>query len=173
MARPDLALRRAQTQLLVDLARLRHASEARVERLLREEGLTDITPAQANALLVLVNARSPLTAARLAEALSISEVTVGRFVRALEAGGWVERRPDPDDSRARRLVPTEKTRERLPAFIRVSNALLDRAFAGVDREEVLRLAALLAGVRDRLDGADGGTTSGPVSPPRGARGGTP
>jgi DNA-binding MarR family transcriptional regulator len=152
MARPDLALRRVQTQLLVDLARVRHASEALVERLLVQEGLTDITPAQANALLVLVNARSPLTAARLAEALSISEVTVGRFVKALEAGGWVERRPDPDDSRARLLVPTDKTRDRLPSFIRVSNGLLDLAFAGVGRDEVLRLAELLAEVRDRLDG---------------------
>lgn len=152
MARPDLALRRVQTQLLVDLTRIRHASEAIVERRLAEEGLTDITPAQANALLVLVNARSPLTAARLAEALSVSEVTVGRFVRALEAEGWVERRPDPDDSRARLLEVTEKTRDHLPAFIRVTNAVLDLAFAGVGRDELQRLAELLAEVRGRLDG---------------------
>jgi DNA-binding MarR family transcriptional regulator len=151
MPRPDLTLRRVQTQLLVDLARVRHASERLVEGLLRDEGLTDITPAQANALLVLVNARSPLTAARLAEALSISEVTVGRFVRAMEAGGWVARERDPDDSRAWLLVPTARTRERLPSFIRVSNALLDRAFAGVAREDVLALAAFLGEVRQRIE----------------------
>lgn len=151
MARPDLPLRRLQTQVLVDLTRVRHASEALVERLLAEEGLTDITPAQANALLVLVNARSPLTAARLAEALSVSEVTVGRFVRALESEGWVERRPDPDDSRARLLVVTDKTRDRLPSFIRVANAVLDLAFSGVGRDELQRLADLLGEVRERLD----------------------
>lgn len=151
MARPDLALRRVQTQLLVDLTRVRHASEGIVERLLLAEGLTDITPAQANALLVLVNARSPLTAARLAEALSVSEVTAGRFVKALLAGGWVERRPDPADSRARLLVVTDRTRRHLPAFIRVTNAVLDRAFATVGRDELQRLAELLAEVRQRLD----------------------
>jgi DNA-binding MarR family transcriptional regulator len=161
MPRPDLALRRVQTQLLIDLARVRHASELLVEGLLRDEGLTDITPAQANALMVLVNARSPITAARLAEALSLSEVTVGRFVRTMEAAGWVERRRDPEDSRAWLLVPTSRTRAHLPAFIRVSNALLDRAFATVTRDEVLRLASLLGDVRNRLDVTQADTSGDP------------
>jgi DNA-binding MarR family transcriptional regulator len=84
--------------------------------------------------------------------MSVSEVTVGRFVRALEEEGWLERRPDPDDSRARLLEVTEKTRDHLPAFIRVTNTVLDQAFAGVGRDELLRLAELLAEVRGRLDG---------------------
>src|SRR4051812_40196973 len=97
-SRPDLDLRRLQTQALVDLARIRSASERLVDGWLREQGLA-ITSAQANALLVLVNARHPLSQADLARELALSEVTVGRFVRAMEEAGWIERARDPEDSR--------------------------------------------------------------------------
>jgi DNA-binding MarR family transcriptional regulator len=126
LARADLALRRTQTQALLDLARIGHAADARIGRALRAEGLADITSAQANALLVLVNAREP--------------------------GGWVERAPDPSDSRAWLLSPTAKTRTELPKFIRVTNGLLDRAFGDLEPGEIERVARCLARIRDRLDG---------------------
>ncbi len=149
--RPDLALRRRQTQALIDLGRIRHASERLVEGALARAELTDITPAQANALMVLVNARQPLTAAQLARELALSEVTVGRFVRAMEEAGWIERTRDPGDSRALLLVPTMRAREALPRYIRVSNELLDAAIAGFDRAEIERIAGILAQLRANLD----------------------
>lgn len=158
--RPDLRRRRVQTRAMIDLARVRHASEALVETLLREHGLEDVTPAQANALMVLIDARRALTAAELARELSLSEVTVGRFVRALEAGGWIARTPDPADARARRLSATPKTRERLPGFIAVSNALLDQAFAGFDEERVAAFAQALGAVRENLDQREKSSSSG-------------
>jgi DNA-binding MarR family transcriptional regulator len=158
--RPDLLRRRAQTQAFLDLARIRHASEGIVDDLLRANGLEGVTPAQANALLALIDARRPLTAAELARELSLSEVTVGRFVRALEAGGWVERTPDPADARALRLRPTARTREALTRFVRVSNELLDLAFAGMDEAAVDRLCGALAEVRERLDQREKSRTSG-------------
>ncbi len=151
MAGPDLALRRLQTQALVDLGRIRQATERHVERWLAEAGLEDVTPAQANALLVLVNARRPLAQAHLAQALSVSKVTVGRFVRALEEAGWVERTRDPEDSRAYRLAPTAKAREALPRFISVSNQLLDAAFQGLDDAGIARAAECVATIRANLD----------------------
>ena len=150
-SRPDLELRRVQTRAFIDLGRIRHASERLVEGLLARAELADITPAQANALMVLVNARQPLTAAQLARELALSEVTVGRFVRAMEEAGWIERTRDPADSRALLLEPTARAREALPRYIRVSNDLLDQAFAGFDRDEVERIAAVLAKVRANLD----------------------
>jgi DNA-binding MarR family transcriptional regulator len=151
MSGTDLALRRVQTRALVDLGRIRQATERLVERWLAEEGLEGVTPAQANALLVLVDARQPLAQAHLARALSLSEVTVGRFVRALEESGWVERTRDPDDTRAWRLAPTAKAREALPRFIAVSNRLLDTAFAGLDAEGIARVAGCVAVIRQNLD----------------------
>jgi DNA-binding MarR family transcriptional regulator len=149
--RISLELRRLQTQALVDLARIRHASERHVERWLADEELDGVTPAQANALLVLVNARRPLSQAELARELSLSEVTVGRFVRALQDSGWVGRERDPQDSRAYVIAPTDKARQALPRFIAVSNRLLDAAFAGLDEAAIERVTRCLASIRQNLD----------------------
>lgn len=149
--KPSLEQRRLQTQALVDLGRIARATERRVELWLAEEGLDAITPAQANALLVLFDARAPMRQAELARALSLSEVTVGRFVRALEEAGWVERARDPADSRAYQLVPTPKAREALPRFIAVSNRLLDRAFDGLDPVAIERVVRCIAAIRGNLD----------------------
>ncbi|MEQ1571190.1 MAG: MarR family transcriptional regulator [Myxococcota bacterium] len=150
MTQRDLDLRRLQTQALVDLARIRHASERLVEGWLREQGL-DITPAQANALLVLVNARRPMSQAELARELSLSEVTVGRFVRAMEEGGWVERARAPQDARVLLLLPTPEARAMLPRFIAVSNQLVDQAFAHLSDEAIERVTRCLAAIRANLD----------------------
>ena len=139
--------RRAQTQLFVDLLGVRNAADRRVERKLAELGVSGITAAQANTLMVLVNARRPMTAAELARALGVSEVTVGRFVHAMASAGWVERRRDRADTRRVWITPTAMTREALPAFVRVTNELLDDVFEGVDDERLLWLAQWLSKVR--------------------------
>ena len=43
---------------------------------------------------------------RLAEILMMDQTTLTAAVKALRARGWVERRPDPDDRRARRVALT-------------------------------------------------------------------
>ncbi|GEM_PF-568343 len=150
----ELARRRSQTAAFLDLARIIRSMDRNVEGHFAECGLTDITPAQANALMVLFEARQPMTARRLAVALSLSEVTVGRFLKALERRGWVARERDPADSRAILVSPTPKARENLPRFIHVTNTLMDQAFAGLD---AARLGGLLEGirhVRENLDPPD-------------------
>lgn len=151
MSRPELEQRRLQTTAMIDLGRIRHATERLVEELLRRAELEGITPAQANALMVLVNARRPLTAAQLARELALSEVTVGRFVRAMESSGWIERTRNPEDSRALLLSPTAKAREALPRYIRVSNALLDQVFAGFEPTEIEAMVHALTRIRTNLD----------------------
>jgi len=116
----------------------------RVERLLAEffaeEGLIDVTPAQGGALMILFQARGPLTARELADRMGLSQPTVGRFVKALHSAGWVSRKADPNDARAVLLSPTKKAMNALPRFIRVSNTLFDRAFAGVSQAGIARIA---------------------------------
>jgi DNA-binding MarR family transcriptional regulator len=152
--RSQLAQRRLQTQIVLDLQRVRNATERRIAELLHRHELDPITPAQANALMALVNAREPLTGADLARELGLSEVTVGRFVKALLDGEWVAREKDPADGRRLLLMPTAKTREALPRFVAVSNTVLDEAFVGWGSGEVEELGAKLAQLRDRLE--DGG-----------------
>src|SRR5690606_18854916 len=78
-----LRLRRVQADAFLALTRIQRAIEQRLSVLFEAEGLSDVTPAQANALMILFQERRPLTARVLAGHMALSEVTVGRFVRAL------------------------------------------------------------------------------------------
>jgi MarR family transcriptional regulator for hemolysin len=148
---PQLAARREQVEAYLELTRIQQQIERRSRALFAAEGeLQDVTPAQANVLLVLMQERRPLTARRLSEQLALSEVTVGRFIAALERHGWVERQRDPKDARARLIHPTARTREAMPRFIAVANALLDQSFAGLVPEQLRRLGGVLARIGANL-----------------------
>lgn len=147
---PELELRRLQADAYLDLTRIHREIEARVVELLAEHDLRDVTPAQAGALMILFQERTPMRARELAQRLALSEVTVGRFVHALHAAGWVDRQPDPDDSRAILIVPTPKAYRALPRFIAVSNGLLDQAFAGFSPEDVVRVAQTTERLRKNI-----------------------
>jgi DNA-binding MarR family transcriptional regulator len=148
----DLELRRRQAEAYLDLTRIHREIEARAAELLHDQDLRDVTPAQAGALMILFQERKPLRARELAAALGLSEVTVGRFVHALQAAGWVSRQPDPGDSRAILVAPTPKAYRALPRFIAVSNALLDQAFAGFSADEIERVARTTERLRRNIAG---------------------
>lgn len=147
----DLAFRRMQADAVLAMARIRRQSERRIAELLEAQDL-DISAAQAGAMMVLFQAREPMTARQLATEMAVSEVTIGRFVKVLETKEWVGRKPDPSDARAQLLLPTKKARAALPRFIKVSNAVLDETFAGFDKAELSALVSTIDRVRSNLDG---------------------
>ncbi len=148
----DIATRRCQTTAMLRLGRVHALVERRVRTLFEQAGLADITPAQSNVLMLLFNARRPLTAREITHEIGLSEPTVSRFLKALEAAGWVHRTPDPQDARARLVAPTDRAREALPRFIEVSNALLDEVFAGFDHDELSVLRGAIERITENLDG---------------------
>jgi DNA-binding MarR family transcriptional regulator len=123
--------------------------ERKLESLLQSEGL-DLTPAHANVMMVLFETRRPMTARQLAENLQLSQVTVGRFVQALEKKGWLSRVRDVDDRRNLILTPTDKAREAFSRCVRVSNALLDDAFGCFDKGEMESMVRVTRKIRDNL-----------------------
>ncbi len=152
-APPSLELRRLQTDAYLNFARIHRALERVVSTLFGQYGLADITPAQASLLMVLFQARRPLTARELAEHQALSQPTVGRLVHSLEAQGWVTREASPDDGRAILIRPTRKARRMLPRFIEVSNTMLDTAFADVTDAAVRRIARTTCRLRENLERA--------------------
>ncbi|PRP93020.1 MarR family protein [Enhygromyxa salina] len=146
-SRADIAQRRKQADAALELSRINREIERRIHQLLDGEKLRDVTPAQANAMMILFQEKAPLTARQLARQMNLSEVTVGRFVRALEGAGWVKREADPKDTRAILIRPSTKAYRAFPRFLNVSNALLDVAFDGFTKKEVETLGRLVERVR--------------------------
>ena len=133
--RTDIALRAKQVDVYLTASRIVRTIDQRVTDALAAEGL-DITSAQVNVLVVLVQARRPLTGAELARSMALSEVTVGRLVRTLAEHGWVTRDPDPDDRRASRVAPTKRTYDEFPRFLEIVNGLSEEAWVGIDEEDI-------------------------------------
>lgn len=158
--RAQIALRRLQAEAALNLSRIQRELERRIEVLLRGERLEDVTPQQANALMILFQDKTPMTARQLAAQMNLSEVTVGRFVRALEAAGWIVREAHPDDSRAILLSPSRKAYRAFPRFLAVSNAILSDTFAGMAEADVRALVELTERARANLaDDTSGGGAS--------------
>ncbi|RPE79886.1 MarR family winged helix-turn-helix transcriptional regulator [Vulcaniibacterium tengchongense] len=71
-----------------------------------EDGTPPLHPAQRALLLALAGRSGGLRGGELAAQLGVSAASVSDSLRALEAKGWLRRRPDPDDGRASRAVLT-------------------------------------------------------------------
>jgi DNA-binding MarR family transcriptional regulator len=87
---------------------------SRIGMLLRSEGwrrgeATGLTPTQAQILIHLV-VRGPARIGAVAAEIAVTQPTASDAVAALVRKGHVEKRPDPADSRAVQLHPTESGR---------------------------------------------------------------
>ncbi|HEV2300238.1 MAG TPA: MarR family transcriptional regulator [Stellaceae bacterium] len=92
--------------------------------------------------------------AGLAELLEIKPMTLVRQIDRMEQDGWVERRPDPADRRARRLVLTAKARPILARIRELSAEVRTEAFASLSEADGQALVGLLQcvhrGMSERL-----------------------
>jgi DNA-binding MarR family transcriptional regulator len=134
-SRAVIELRAKQVEVYLMAARIVRAIDQRVTEGLAAQGL-DVTSAQVNVLVVLVQARRPMTAVELARALALSEVTIGRLVRTLLERGWVTRDPDPSDGRAYRVAPTQRTYDEFPRFLEIVNSLAEEGWRGIGEDEL-------------------------------------
>lgn len=127
-------------RLLVECSR---GLEACLRSGLREAGYGDIRPAHYAVFRHLGPEGSRVT--ELAEAAGMTQQSMGEMVAHLEDLGFVERRPDPRDGRARIVVPTESGREGITTAARLL-AETEADLAGRMGEE--RLESLVASLEE-------------------------
>jgi MarR family transcriptional regulator, transcriptional regulator for hemolysin len=118
----------------------------RFEERARELGLT--LP-QCKALAYLSRSEG-MSQVELASSAEIDPMTMVRILDRMELDGWVERRADPDDRRARRLYLKPKSKPLLEAIDRVSTATRDEALAGLTEAEADLLMTALQKVRHNI-----------------------
>ncbi|MCB1884912.1 MAG: MarR family transcriptional regulator [Geminicoccaceae bacterium] len=129
--------------LLHDTARL---LRRRFDHRARELGLTR---AQWQALVILKRSEG-INQAGLAELMEVEPITLCRLIDRMEEGGWVERRPDPHDRRARQLFMTEKAKPIVARMRVIAEAVQAEMLDGLDEAERAALEASLARLRTNL-----------------------
>jgi DNA-binding MarR family transcriptional regulator len=127
-----------------------------VGRRFRRRGAgTTIDPGSFWLLRTLAN-DGPVRVTELAAATGLDASTVSRHLTQLHRSGLVERVPDPDDRRARRVQLSEAGRLELAEALAQRRALLERSLSDWSDDEVEQLHTLttrmLAGLESTTEG---------------------
>lgn len=139
----DPYLTRSLGFLMGDVSRLlRKRFDARAQTL-------GLTRAQWR-VLARLRRREGINQKELAEILEIESITLGRHIDRLEAKGWVERRPDPDDRRAWKLYLDPSVKPVLAQMRKLSEATRKEALEGFDDAESEQLIDLLLRVKGNM-----------------------
>jgi MarR family transcriptional regulator, transcriptional regulator for hemolysin len=101
-------------------------------------------------VLVRLDRFEGLNQAELAEMLDLQPITLTRLLDRLAECGLIERRPDPNDRRAKLLFLTPKAKPLIEQLGDLGNELMGTALAGVAREHIELLVAQLAIVKENL-----------------------
>ncbi len=139
-----------------------------------------LTRAQWRVLTFLFR-RDGMTQSALADLLEMERAPLGRLLDRLEESGWVERRADPGDKRAKRVFRTGKIDPLLPTVKTDAHDVLSGALSGFDDAERRAVLGALSRMKANLQSMEqtggvpdpeqrsaeaGGLLEGPVSAPR-------
>jgi MarR family transcriptional regulator, transcriptional regulator for hemolysin len=138
--------RREFAFLINDVARLlRTYADQRARRL-------GITRAQW-AVMARLEHHEGLKQSELAEMLDLQPITLTRLVDRLCQNGMVERRPDPNDRRAKRLHLTPLARPLMDRLAELGGEVMETVLDGFDLATVERMTLELSLAKDNLKAA--------------------
>ncbi len=147
--------------LVTDTARLLRKL---IDRRLQPFGLTR---AQWAVLAALAN-RDGLSQSELADELEIEKSTAGRLIDHVQASGWVERRPIPNDRRQWGVYLTATARPLIDSVMRIVLETRAEMLEGLSAEQQAQIAETLRSVKANLFAAVEARPDDPASdrPPR-------
>lgn len=143
----EVAKRASTAQLLFKCARL--VNERALATLPVEPG--QVRPRPAHVALFPHIALEGTRSSELARRLGVSKQAVGQLVAELEAMGVVERRPDPDDGRAKRVCFTDRGMRSLLNGLDHLRGVEEELAAAVGAETMASLHDALVKLHDHLD----------------------
>jgi MarR family transcriptional regulator, transcriptional regulator for hemolysin len=108
-----------------------------------------LTLAQCKALLYLAR-NEGVSQKRLAELIEIDPMSLVRILDRMEADGWVQRRSDPEDRRARCLAVTERAKPIVDRIWSLVGETRAEALEGLSMAERTTLVDLLERVHQNL-----------------------
>ena len=139
--------------LIHDVSRLRRIV---VDRALKPLGLTR----SQWWVLAFLSRRDGMTQTALAADLDLTKVAVGGLIDRMETGGFVERRADERDARARRVYLTRAGQKPVSTIRESVDAVEADILASVTEDELDAAAAVLVKIKGRLLDLVGGEAEG-------------
>ncbi|GAB2724055.1 MarR family winged helix-turn-helix transcriptional regulator [Kitasatospora kifunensis] len=123
----------AEPDLGILAARVLFSVQRELYTALAEQGFDDIQP-RTGAVLAYLRADG-IRASELARASGQHKQVIGTLIDDLERLGYVERRPDPADRRAKLVHPTERGLLQMEAAAAIMRAIEERHAEALGRQE--------------------------------------
>jgi MarR family transcriptional regulator, transcriptional regulator for hemolysin len=139
---------------------LKDVSRLYVRRFEQRAAALDLTLPQCRALVYLAM-HEGVSQVRLAELTDIEPMTLVRILDRMESDGWLERRRDSADRRARCLHLQVKAKPLVDSIWELVELTRAEAFAGISQQQSRMLIDLLAKVRDNIALLEPLTAAGP------------
>jgi MarR family transcriptional regulator for hemolysin len=128
---------------------LKETSRLYVQRFEQRACALGLTLPQCKTLVYLAD-HEGISQAQLAELTDLEPMTLVRTLDCLESHGWLERRSDPADRRARRLYLKAKARPFVDDIWRLVDLTRREAFADIPRKHADLMIELLEKVRSNF-----------------------
>jgi MarR family transcriptional regulator for hemolysin len=128
---------------------LRDVSRRYVQRFEQRVGALRLTLPQCKVLVYLEN-HAGVTQVQLAELTDLEPMTLVRALDWMESQGWLERRHDPTDRRARRLYLKAKGKPLMDDMWRLADLTRREAFAGIPRKRADLVIELLEKIQSNF-----------------------
>jgi MarR family transcriptional regulator for hemolysin len=128
---------------------LKDVSRLYVRRFEQRAAALGLTLPQCRALVYLAM-HEGISQVRLAELTDIEPMTLVRILDRMEADGWLERRLDSADRRARCLYLQVKAKPLVDTIWELADLTRAEAFAGIPQQQSRMLIELLGKVRDNI-----------------------
>ncbi len=132
------------------ISRIKQKSTRIFDRMLSESGIDAFNGAQGRILYVLWQ-QDEITISTLSARTSLANTTLTSMLDRMEAGGLIERRPDPADRRSRLIALTGKARALQSDYEQISGRMTERYYAGFSREEIIMFEDCLQRVLNNLE----------------------
>lgn len=87
---------------------------------------------------------------QLADVLEVGKASLGDVIESLEAGGWVSRRPDPTDKRAKRVYLSKSSQGLIKRMTQLEVEFNDKVLADLPPDEQATLFKLLIKVKHSI-----------------------
>jgi DNA-binding MarR family transcriptional regulator len=101
-------------------------------------------------VLAYVSRREGMTQTALAAQLDLTKVAVGGLVDRLESGGFVERRPDERDARARHVYLTPSGQKFVSTIRENVDIVESKILAAITADELDQAAGVLLRIKEQL-----------------------
>jgi DNA-binding MarR family transcriptional regulator len=128
--------------------RVYQASRNEMYRAFREQG-QEVTPEQW-AVLIRLWERDGCSQTELSDATFRDQPTMSRILAGMQERGWLERRVDPEDARARKVHLTRSGRDLKAKLVPVAERLVGRMVEGIDEKHLRQTRAALRKMFENL-----------------------